>query len=261
MQYAPTVNLTQRLMENMIFKSKEFGEIRTVTDEKGEPWFCLLDVCMILGLTPKGVKQRLNDEVISNYPVIDQRGRKQPLTLFVNEDGLYDVILESRKPEARAFRRWVTGEVLPAIRKHGGYMAVRQDEPDEVILSRALLIMQKALERRDKRIAELEPRAAYADEVIDSVSCMTTTQVAKGLGMTAIELNRRLCHSHVQYFQSGQYLLYADYARAGYAQNRTYTYRDSEGETRTHSYLVWTERGREFIHRLLFTTDYTDFKN
>ena len=96
-------------MENMIFKSKEFGEIRTVTDEKGEPWFCLLDVCMILGLTPKGVKQRLNDEVISNYPVIDQRGRKQPLTLFVNEDGLYDVILESRKPEARAFRRWVTG--------------------------------------------------------------------------------------------------------------------------------------------------------
>ena len=145
-------------MENMIFKSKEFGEIRTVTDEKGEPWFCLLDVCMILGLTPKGVKQRLNDEVISNYPVIDQRGRKQPLTLFVNEDGLYDVILESRKPEARAFRRWVTGEVLPAIRKHGGYMAVRADEPDEVILSRALLIMQKALERRDKRIAELEPR-------------------------------------------------------------------------------------------------------
>ena len=190
-------------MENMIFKSKEFGEIRTVTDEKGEPWFCLLDVCMILGLTPKGVKQRLNDEVISNYPVIDQRGRKQPLTLFVNEDGLYDVILESRKPEARAFRRWVTGEVLPAIRKHGGYMAVRPDEPDEVILSRALLIMQKALERRDKRIAELEPRAAYADEVIDSVSCMTTTQVAKGLGMTAIELNRRLCRLGIQYCQSG----------------------------------------------------------
>ena len=140
-------------------------------------------------------------------------------------------------------------------------MTARADEPDEVILSRALLIMQKALERRDKRIAELEPRAAYADEVIDSISCLTTTQVAKGLGMTAIELNRRLCHSHVQYFQSGQYLLYADYARAGYAQNRTYSYRDSEGETRTHSYLVWTERGREFIHRLLFTTDCTDFKN
>ena len=247
-------------MENQIFTSKEFGEIRTHVDEKGEPWFCLLDVCMALDLTSWSVRKRLGDNLISSQVISDTLGRRKK-ALFVNEDGLYDVILESRKPEARAFRKWVTSEVLPAIRKTGGYMRAGADEPDEVILSRALLIMQKALERRDKRIAELEPRAAYADEVIDSISCLTTTQVAKGLGMTAIELNRRLCHSHVQYFQSGQYLLYADYARAGYAQNRTYTYRDSEGETRTHSYLVWTERGREFIHRLLFTTDYTDFKN
>ena len=237
-------------MENQIFTSKEFGEIRTHVDEKGEPWFCLLDVCKALDLSTWGAKKRLGDDLISSEVISDTIGRKQK-ALFVNEDGLYDVILESRKPEARAFRKWVTGEVLPAIRKHGGYMTARADEPDEVILSRALLIMQKALERRDKRIAELEPRAAYADEVIDSISCLTTTQVAKGLGMTAIELNRRLCHSHVQYFQSGQYLLYADYARAGYAQNRTYSYRDSEGETRTHSYLVWTERGREFIHQLI----------
>ena len=237
-------------MENMIFKSKEFGEIRTVTDEKGEPWFCLMDVCKALELQTKFVKMRLRDEVVSNNLISDTIGRKQK-ALFVNEDGLYDVILESRKPEARAFRRWVTGEVLPAIRKHGGYMAVRADEPDEVILSRALLIMQKALERRDKRIAELEPRAAYADEVIDSVSCLTTTQVAKGLGMTAIELNRRLCRLGIQYCQSGQYLLYAGYARQGYAQNRTYIYRDAEGETHTRAYLVWTERGREFIHQLI----------
>ena len=237
-------------MENQIFTSKEFGEIRTHVDEKGEPWFCLLDVCMALDLTANGVKKRLGDNVISNHPISDTIGRTR-LVLFVNEDGLYDVILESRKPEARAFRKWVTSEVLPAIRKTGGYMRAAADEPDEVILSRALLIMQKALERRDERIARLEPRAAYADEVIDSVSCLTTTQVAKGLGMTAVELNRRLCSHHVQYFQSGQYLLYADYARAGYAQNRTYMYRDSEGETHTRAYLVWTERGREFIHSLL----------
>ena len=210
-------------MENQIFTSKEFGEIRTHVDEKGEPWFCLLDVCMALDLTSWSVRKRLGDNLISSQVISDTLGRRKK-ALFVNEDGLYDVILESRKPEARAFRKWVTSEVLPAIRKTGGYMRAGADEPDEVIL-------------------------------------LTTTQVAKGLGMTAIELNRRLCHSHVQYFQSGQYLLYADYARAGYAQNRTYTYRDSEGETRTHSYLVWTERGREFIHRLLFTTDYTDFKN
>ena len=252
-------------MENQIFTSKEFGEIRTYVDEKGEPWFCLADICRILEIRNAGhCKSRLDQRgiVLNDTPTYNQFGTKVMQRLvYINEKNLYKVIMRSDKPQAEGFQDWVCGEVLPAIRKHGGYMTARADEPDEVILSRALLIMQKALERRDKRIAELEPRAAYADEVIDSISCLTTTQVAKGLGMTAIELNRRLCHSHVQYFQSGQYLLYADYARAGYAQNRTYTYRDSEGETRTHSYLVWTQRGREFIHRLLFTTDYTDFKN
>ena len=246
-------------MENQIFTSKEFGEIRTHVDGKGEPWFCLADICRILEIrNVSDCKSKLKrDGVVltegvskttNQYGVTT--GQKVMLT-FINEQNLYKVIMRSDKPQAEGFQDWVCGEVLPAIRKYGGYMTARADEPDEVILSRALLIMQKALERRDKRIAELEPRAAYADEVIDSISCLTTTQVAKGLGMTAIELNRRLCHSHVQYFQSGQYLLYADYARAGYAQNRTYTYRDSEGETRTHSYLVWTERGREFIHQLI----------
>lgn len=237
-------------MGTQIFTSREFGDIRTHVDERGEPWFCLLDVCKALDLLTKKVSQRLRDKVLSRYLISDTIGRTRRV-LFVNEDGLYDVILESRKPEARAFRRWVTGEVLPAIRKYGGYMLARADEPDEVILSRALCIMQETLKRRDERIAQLQPRADYADEVVDSVSCLTTTQVAKGLGMTARELNRRLCLLRVQYFQSGQYLLYAEYARAGYAQNRTYLYLDSEGETRSRTYLVWTEAGREFIYQLI----------
>ena len=225
-------------MENQIFTSKEFGEIRTHVDEKGEPWFCLADICRVLELQTGNTKQRLDKRGIYsiNTPTYNQHGTKVMQRHALGQAA-------SGRVSRLGVRRGASCH--PQAR---GYMTARADEPDEVILSRALLIMQKALERRDKRIAELEPRAAYADEVIDSISCLTTTQVAKGLGMTAIELNRRLCHSHVQYFQSGQYLLYADYARAGYAQNRTYTYRDSEGETRTHSYLVWTERGREFIH-------------
>ena len=258
----PLCSNLKSIMENMIFKSKEFGEIRTMTDEQGEPWFCLADICRILEIKSVSVcKSRLKidgvclAEGVSNTTNQYGATTKQKLMLtFINEQNLYKVIMRSDKPQAEGFQDWVCGEVLPAIRKHGGYMAVRADEPDEVILSRALLIMQKALERRDKRIAELEPRAAYADEVIDSVSCLTTTQVAKGLGMTAIELNRRLCRLGIQYCQSGQYLLYAGYARQGYAQNRTYMYRDAEGETHTRAYLVWTERGREFIHSLL-----TDF--
>ena len=85
----------------------------------GEPWFCLSDVCAALELTAKGVRQRLEKDVISNYP-LPTRGGNQLFT-FVNEDGLYDTILESRKPEAKAFRKWITKEVLPTIRKTGGY--------------------------------------------------------------------------------------------------------------------------------------------
>lgn len=102
-----------------IFNNEEFGEIRTITKDD-EVLFCLGDLCRILELTAKGVKQRLTDEVISNYPIPDSLGRIQN-TIFVNEDGLYDVILDSRKENARKFRKWVTSEVLPSIRKTGSY--------------------------------------------------------------------------------------------------------------------------------------------
>lgn len=105
--------------EIKIFENEEFGEMRTVVVEN-EPWFCLRDLCKALELTAKGVKQRLTDEVISNYPIKDSLGRTQS-ALFVNEDGLYDVVLESRKENAKKFRKWVTSEVLPSIRKHGAY--------------------------------------------------------------------------------------------------------------------------------------------
>lgn len=102
------------------FNNPHFGEIRTAVDDFGEPWFCLADICKALDLTAKGVRQRLDDGVISNYPITDALGREQQ-AIFVNEDGLYDAILDSRKPEARAYRKWITGEVLPSIRKTGGY--------------------------------------------------------------------------------------------------------------------------------------------
>lgn len=106
--------------EITIFNNEEFGQVRTLM-VNSEPIFCLGDLCKALELTAKGVKQRLSDEVISNYPIEDSLGRKQN-TLFVNEDGLYDVILESRKENARKFRKWVTSDVLPTIRKTGGYV-------------------------------------------------------------------------------------------------------------------------------------------
>ena len=130
-------------------------------------------------------------------------------------------------------------------------MIARPYESDEEIMARALQIMQATLQRRDEQIAKLQPRADYADHVLDSVSCFTTTQLAKELDMTAQELNRLLCEMRIQYWQSGQYLLYADYARQGYAKNRTHSHKSLNGDLHTHTYLVWTERGRDFIHQLL----------
>ena len=236
--------------EIQIFQNQEFGAIRTMSNEQGEPMFCLKDVCDVLELRTQKVVQRLEDDVLSKYPIVDTLGRTQQAT-FVNEDGLYDTILESRKPQAKLFRKWVTSEVLPSIRKQGGYMVARPDETDEEILARALQIMKAAIESRDEVIAELLPRADYADEVLDSVSCITTTQLAKELGMTAQELNRRLCEMRIQYWQSGQYMLYADYARMGLAKSRIHKRVLKHGMVLTEMYLVWTERGCEFIHSLL----------
>ena len=109
-------------MENQlqIFSNPEFGSIRTLGNWEN-PLFCLPDACKILDLDPSAVVRRLDDEVISSHPIADSLGRIQ-MTNFVNEDGLYDVILDSRKPEARRFRKWITCEVLPSIRKYGYYV-------------------------------------------------------------------------------------------------------------------------------------------
>ena len=236
--------------EIQIFQNVEFGAIRTMSNEQGEPMFCLKDVCEVLELQTKQVVRRLDDDVFSKHPIVDSLGRTQQAT-FVNEDGLYDTILESRKPQAKGFRKWVTSEVLPSIRKQGGYMVAKAGETDEEVLARALQIMQAAVQRRDEEIARLKPRADYADSVLDSINCITTTQLAKELGMSAQELNRRLCELRIQYWQSGQYMLYADYARLGLAKSRTHKHVLKHGMVMTEMYLVWTERGRDFIHQLL----------
>ena len=236
-----------------IFENKEFGAIRTMSDEKGEPMFCGKDVCDALGY--KAARNALAqhvDEDDKTTALIQCTGSSyKTQAIFINESGLYSLILSSKLESARRFKHWVTSEVLPSIRKQGGYMVAGADESNEVILARALNIMHTALERREKEIALLKPKADYADQVLDSVSCFTTTQLAKGMGMTAIQLNRLLCQRGIQYGQSGQYMLYAHYARMGLAQNRISSYPDMFGTLHTSSRLVWTEKGRKFVYRLL----------
>ena len=238
--------------EIQIFQNVEFGAIRTMSNEQGEPMFCAKDVCDALSHSNsrKAIANLVDKDDVTRSYIIDSLGRKQQ-AIFINESGLYSLILSSKLESAKRFKHWVTSEVLPAIRKQGGYMVAKQGESDEVIMARALQILHATVQRRNEQIAKLQPKADYADEVLDSVTCITTTQRAKELGMTAQELNRRLCEMRIQYWQSGQYMLYAEFARQGFAKSRTHKRVLKHGMVITEMYLVWTERGREFIHQLL----------
>lgn len=148
---------------NLISNSPQFGKIRT-SGTPDNPLFCLADVCKALGLgNPRQVKVRLSDDVISNDPITDNLGRSQTAT-FVNEDGLYDVILDSRKPEARAFRKWITSEVLPAIRRTGGYIPVSEADDEKVILAKAVGIYERTVKALQERVAVSEARTLQLEE-------------------------------------------------------------------------------------------------
>lgn len=252
-----------------VFNSPKFGDVRTAGTPE-QPLFCLSDVCRCLGLTAKFVNQRLDKGVVSNHPLQTAGGTQQ--ALFVNEDGLYDVILDSRKPEAKAFRKWITSEVLPSIRKTGGYIATNQDDTEEDIMARALLIAQQTLARREERLKQLEadnhhkqatieaqttelkkqaPKVEYYDQTLQSVNTLTTTQVAKERGMDAGKLNKHLREAGIIYKQSGQWIVKQPYASWGLHKTRTQTYTRSDGSLGTNTYLVWTQKGKMFILALI----------
>ena len=258
----------------MVFENPEFGRIRTMTDKKGYPLFCGKDVCEALGYRKPdvAVRQHVTARDVTKRYVGLMVGKKKDGTpivqqrqiLFVTESGLYALIFGSKLDTAQKFKHWVTSVVLPQIRKTGGFVPLHEGDTDEDIRRRAEEVLRKTLQEKDsfiaqqkKLIAEQEteidrllPKALYADNVLDSISCYTTTQIAKELGMTAQELNRLLCAERVQYYQSGQYMLYAEYAHRGLAKSRThfdlFVGRDT---VCTRMYLVWTEKGRKFIHQ------------
>ena len=249
------------------FYSLEFGRMRTMTDKNGEPFFCGKDVCEALGYKRAydAIRQHvsLSDTVkCSIARNVKNRYGESPKTqmvqmLFVNESGVYSLVFGSKLESAQRFKHWVTSEVLPAIRKNGGYFRINPEETPEQIKARFQKVLEEAIAERDKVIVSLEkdvdrmlPKELYVDNVLDSISCYTTTQIAKELGITAQELNRSLCACHIQYYQSGQYMLYAEYAHMGLAKSRTKSGVKTLDLLYTHTYLVWTERGRKFIHDL-----------
>lgn len=249
--------------ELRIFENPEFGSIRTL-EINGEPWFVLADVCKVLEIA-RGTKvaERLEEDEVRQTSVIDSLGREQK-TYIINESGLYSVILRSDKPQAKPFRKWVTSEVLPTIRKHGAYMTA--DTLEAAILNPDYLIQiltalkgeqekRKALEAetavQKQQIAELQPKASYYDVVLNCKDLLSVTEIAKDYGKSGTWLNKKLHELGVQFKQGKIWLLYQKYAEKGYTSTKTHTYPADDGEVHTKVHTYWTQKGRLFIYEQL----------
>lgn len=245
-----------------IFNHPQFGEVRTVIGNDGEPRFCLKDVCRALDIKQFRANERLGEDVISNHTLSTRGGNQQ--FMFINEDGLYDVILDSRKIEAKRFRKWVTSEVLPSIRKNGAYLTEKTieralNEPDFLIELATNLKKEKQarkfaeernetqkniIEGQEKAIHVLEVRQSFVDYIMSTPSCVCITQIAKEYGLSAVKLNKFLHEKKIQYCVNGQWLLYADYQDKGYI--KSVHVRLENNTSREHS--QWTQKGRLFLY-------------
>lgn len=180
-----------------IFNSEEFGEIRTITKDD-EPMFCLSDVCKALELEQVSrVKARLKTDGVTTSKVIDRLGREQEAT-FINESNLYKTIFQSRKESAERFTEWVTGEVLPSIRKNGGYIAGQETLSDEELMAKALLVANNKIAERDRiieqkqaRIEQMKPKEIFADAVAASHTSILVGDLAKLICQNGYQIGQK----------------------------------------------------------------------
>lgn len=173
------------------------ASLRTLTDEAGEPWFVLKDCMSILDLgNPTETVKMFDDDEFSTTEVIDSIGRRQQ-AYIISEPGLYRLVMRSRKPEAKEFQRWVTHEVLPQIRKTGGYIPTSETDDDMTILAKAVMIGQRTMEAQKQKIAEqqtriveLEPKARFADAVAASDGTCLVGELAKMLRQNGMDIGQ-----------------------------------------------------------------------
>lgn len=241
-------------MENklQIFESEEFGKVR-VLEIDGQPWWVLRDVCAALGLnSPHKVAERLDYDERNQIPVIDGIGRSQPTTI-INESGLYAVILRSDKPKAKGFRRWITSEVLPSIRRNGAYITeetlakmLRSSEFTSELLEKLLSEKQENAVLR-QHVKALIPKARYYDLILQSNNAVQVSLIAKDYGMTAVSFNLLLHELGIQFKLGDTWLLYQPFAGKGYTCSRTYYI----NEERSVMHTYWTQAGRLFLYEKL----------
>ena len=230
-------------------------DVRTV-NRNGEPWFVAADVCRVLELgNPTMALERL-DEDEKALISIEGLSRGNDNANIINEPGLYTLILGSRKPQAKAFKRWITHDVIPSIRKHGLY-ATDELLADPDILIAALQELKAERERakllelttaiQEQQIAEMQPKASYYDLILQNKNTVPVTQIAKDYGMSGQALNKLLHELGIQYKMRDTWLLYQEYANRGYTQSRTHAI----DVDRSVMHTYWTQKGRLFLYDLL----------
>lgn len=173
-----------------IFKNPEFGAIRTI-ERGGEPWFVGKDVADNLGYTnaPKAIRDHVDDEdKLTERIVLSGQNRQ---AIFINESGLYSLVLSSKLPDAKRFKRWVTSEVIPSIRKNGGYLAGQESMSDAEIMAKALLVAQKTIEHKQAQIEAMQPKAVFADAVSASKTSILVGELAKLIRQNGVNIGEK----------------------------------------------------------------------
>lgn len=214
-----------------------------------EPWFVGKDVASVLGYadTNKAIAMHVDNE--------DKLNDKTALSLgqrggwLINESGLYSLVLSSKLPSAKKFKRWVTSEVLPALRKTGQYQA--KELSGQELMARALIEAQNVLAAKDKVIEEMKPKASYYDVILNCKGLLATSVIAKDYGWSAIRLNEYLHKKGIQFKQGKTWLLYQKYATEGYASTKTHEHLGNDGTNHANVHTYWTQKGRRFIYDLL----------
>lgn len=256
--------------EIQVFSNEKFGQVRTVM-QGGEPWLVAVDVCKALEVEPTATRRLDDDEKITLRLTQGESNRTSD-TVLVNEPGLYSLVLGSRKPEAKNFKRWITHEVIPTIRKTGGYVNNSEvfidnylpfaDDTTKQLFRLTLDVVdkqnkeiaanRKEIAEKSAVIEEMTPKASYYDLVINSPSLVPITAIAKDFGLSAIALNRLLHTEGIQFLNNNMWVLYQKYADKGYVGTKTYAYPNKAGKmVNTRMQTFWTQKGRLFIYNLL----------
>jgi prophage antirepressor-like protein len=262
-----------KIMSENLMKFDFSGKVFRTINKNGNVFFCLADVCGILGINNVSMaKSRLQKDGVITAEGVVKTGEKADGTTyeqkgvmtFINEANFYKTVLQSRKPVAEPFTDYVCMEVLPSIRKTGGYIVERPGERDEDLFARALLVAGEKIRQQEERICVLEKqncldksKIQYYEKMMQSKNTYTSTRIAWELGIgDAKELHLKLKAMEILFKQSGQWMLNAEYCGKDYTESKTYSFTNKRtGTEGTVSYMVWTEKGREFLHKIFEKTN------